>query len=596
MAEGRGMKKAFFLMLLAVLMLWGCGAKDAAVDTRIQVTLMAGDGYAAEKSGVWVEPGDDAVFTLAMEDGRALDTVDYDGLYDHRIVDGKVLLTLKNVQFPARVHVQTTTRYGTLTYEPNGASGAAITKTYSLRYHSRPNTENGRDLFHRDGYTLVGWNTEADGSGIRVGLGSRVTVQSDLTLYAQWMPWSAAEDFQYTVTGFGSVTIERYLGNDETVVIPERIEGRPVTAVAPKAFAEKDLRHVVLPNTMKQVAPDAFLNTTLETVTLFDNIETISDDSFPGCGSLRTLYINAYEPPCGYEFRKESVYADKVDNLILAQGKRKLVFYAGCSVWYNLDGKAVDEAFDGAYEIINMGLNGVCVSSVQLQIMAPYLEQGDIFLHTLELSSYYQMLCNVRLSEQDEKLWCGLEYNYDLFSLVDLRTVSGAFDSFAQYLDKKTAQTSYGDHYTDGEGKEYLDTYGCIPFLRTETKEILSDQVYLNTDCLTPEGLTRLEQFYSEFQNSGVKVYVSYACVNLDEVPEGQRGNAAMVDTAVKEAFGSMEGVAVISDLPDFLYKRQDFYDTNYHLLTEKAVQNTALWIRDLQKQMAADGLWEGAE
>ena len=50
--------------------------------------------------------------------------------------------------------------------------------------HFRLNTPIGTDLFARDGYTLIGWNTRPDGSGESVGLGSRIAWEDGLTLYA----------------------------------------------------------------------------------------------------------------------------------------------------------------------------------------------------------------------------------------------------------------------------------------------------------------------------------------------------------------------------------------------------------------------------
>ena len=590
------MKRRFLLLFLALaLLLAGCG-QAAPVDTRIQVSLMAGEGYTVENNGQWVVPGEDAVFTLTMTRGCSLSAVDYDGQYDHVLEDGKIILTLKDVQYPARIRVFTTTRYCNVTYEPNGGWGETTTKTYSMSTHPRPNTETGQKLFQRHGYTLVSWNTQPDGSGTRIGLGSRFTAGPEQTLYAQWAQWSPADDFKYTLTQFGNITINAYLGNDETVVIPEEIDGHDVTAIAAGAFQDSTLRHVVLPVNMDRVAPDAFKNSALETVIMFDNIQVISDSSFLGCDGLKTLYINAVEAPYGTEFRKESVYADKVDKLILAQGRQKMVFYAGCSVWYNLNGADAHKAFGDDYVILNLGLNGTINSAVQMQILAPYLEEGDILVHTLELTSQYQMMNSVQMGDNDDKLWCGLEYNYDLFSLVDLRTVKGEFDSLIKYLEKKGAQSSYQDIYTDDDGNQYMDEYGCVPFLRDSTKKSLADRVHLDPNCITPEGLTRLKNYYDWYNSKGVTVYVSYACVNMDEVPEEERGNVELMDTMVRNSVEAMGSAVLISSLEDFLFVHDDFYDTNYHLRTIQTRENTAIWIRDLQAQMAADGLWEGAE
>ena len=589
------MKKRIIPMLLVlVLLLSGC-SQAIPVDTRIQISLMDAAGYTVEENGLWVKPGDNAVFTLTMTEGCSLDSVDYQGEYDHRVEDGKIILTLKKVRYPDRVRVLTTTRYCSVTYDPNGGQGDPVTKNYSLSVHLRPNTETGQDLFRRSGYTLVSWNTKPDGSGTRIGLGSRFTAEPKQTLYAQWAEWTPDADFRYTVTQFGTVTIDAYLGSDETVVIPNRIENHPVTTVAAGAFKNSALRHVILPVNMDQVAPDAFKDSALETVTMFDNILTVSDTSFDGCENLKTLYLNAIELPYGYSFRKESMYADKVDQLILAQGQKKMVFYAGCSVWYNLNGADADEAFGSDYAILNMGLNGTVNSAVQLQILGSYLEEGDVLLHTLELTSEYQLLSTVQMGVGDDKLWCGLENNYDLFSLVDLRTVQGEFDSLVQYLEKKTGTTTYQNQYTDDNGNGYLDAYGGVPFQRTVAQAALSDKVRLDPGLITQVGMERLGRYYDWYENKGVTVYVSYACVNMDAVPEQERGNVEVMDALVRNSVAAMGSGKVISKLADFLVTNADCYDTNYHLLSKQAVEQTALWLRDLRMQMAADGLWEVA-
>lgn len=586
------MKKMILSIVILCLLLTGCGA-TMEVDTRVQVSLMLGEGFSVEQNGLWVEPGADAVFRLRINEGCTLAAADYEGPYSAQLKDGVLELTLKKITCPTRVEIALTKEFSTITYEPNGGPGEPVVKTYDRTEHLRPNTENGQAMFSRDGYALVCWNTEPDGSGIRVGLGSRVTVDQALTLYAQWAPWTEEAAFTYSVDQYGKVTIKGYTGNHETIVIPERIAGYPVTAINMQAFADCQAKHLVLPDTLDRIMANAFQGAALETVVLYDNIRLISDDAFAGCENLRTLYINAVEAPWGYDFRKESVYADKVDILILAQGQQKMVFYGGCSTWYNLDGVMADRAFGTKYTVINMGLNGTINSEVQMQIMGAYLETGDVLVHTLELTSQRQLLMDRTMNDGDDKLWCGLEYNYDLFALVDLRNVDGALNSFKSYLDKKKTETSYQDFYRDQDGQRYLDAFGCIPFQRTETKSQLTDMVRLDLSYVNQEAMALLDSYYSGWKDQGVTVYATYACVNMDAVPEDQRQNVRQMDELVRESFARMKGAALISTLSDFLYENTDCFDTNYHLLSEQVQANTAIWIRDLQERIVADGLWE---
>ena len=108
--------------------------------------------------------------------------------------------------------------------------------------------------------------------------------------------------------------------------------------------------------------------------------------------------------------------------------------------------------------------------------------------------------------------------------------------------------------------------------------------------------MNTLESYYDAYRDAGVTVYVSYACVNMDEVPEEQRGNVEIMDSVVRDAVGAMDSAVLISGLSDYLFEYNDFYDTNYHLISEKATENTQSWIRDLKRQMVSDGIWNETE
>lgn len=66
-----------------------------------------------------------------------------------------------------------------------------------------------------------------------------------------------ASDFAYTADG-GEVTITEYIGESEHVLIPDTIDGLPVTALADKAFYEKHVTTVVVPDSVTQIGDMCF--------------------------------------------------------------------------------------------------------------------------------------------------------------------------------------------------------------------------------------------------------------------------------------------------------------------------------------------------
>lgn len=576
------MKKFILICLSAFFALLLCACGKTPAEERVLVSVVETDGLTVDDNGKWVEPGKNAGFILHIPEGLTLTGTDYGGECSVEQNGSLAKLLLKDVRRPARVTLKLTSYSRSIAYQPNGGDGTPVTVSYDVSVHSRPNTSTGTEFFRREGYTLTAWNTERDGSGERIGLGSRVTVpQEGLTLYAQWAKWTDEADFLYE--GEDTVTITGYTGQVTELVIPETIEGKPVTAIASGAFTGAEVQAVVLPKSLVRIDDGAFSGCTLASLVVFDNIETIGDACFARCENLQTLYINAIEAPYGYLYRRESVYADKVDLLILAQGQPKLVFYGGCSMWYNLNGAEAERRFGERYRVINMGLNGTVSSLVQMEILENYLEEGDILLHTPELCSIQQLLTYRNMSSSDDKLWCGLEYNYDLFSLVDLRGMGGVFDSLHGYLDLKAKESGYDQQYVDSHGQLYMDATGSIPFERSVQASELIDEVLLDPNYLRADRLSLLRSFYERFAEKGVRVYVSYAGVNMDAVPEDQRDQVGGVDELLRAFIAETEGAVLISRLEDYLFANDDFYDTNYHMLTEAADRNTALWLRDLE-------------
>lgn len=575
--------KKWIPALLAVSLLSGCAPTAEPQAQTVLVSLAEGDRFTVSNNGQRVNVGEDVTFELIAQSGYALTELDYSG--DYRLwQDGeRILLTLEEVRYPTQAHVTLSNQYFQITYDPNDGIGEPVTVRQEKGVHLRPNVSNGAELLPREGYTLIGWSTAPDGSGTTVGLGSRVTVPEDgITLYAQWRAWSGEEAFLWEERD-GEAVITGYRGEEEVLTVPETLGGCPVTGLAADSFAECTARTVILPRTLRTVENGAFRDSELETLYFFDNIDSIEDAALEGCERFTTLHINAAEPPNGFAARKESCYADKVDLLMLAQGEKKLIFYGGCSMWYNLDIKQVLDAYGEEFSVIDMALNGTVNSQLQLEIMAQYMETGDVLFHTPELSSPFQMMATVNMGRKDTPLWCGLEYNYDLLAMVDMKNVTGVLDSFSWYLTRKKSETDYEGYYTDSKGRSYFGPYGEVPFARYEQIDgELSDEVSLDVRYLTAEGMERLGDWYAKFKEMGVTVYLSYASLNRSALTEEEWESADEVERVWREAVSEMEGVTLISSMKDYVYWQTDFYDTNYHLLTGQVSRNTRHWLADL--------------
>ena len=505
-------------------------------------------------------------------------------------------LELRDVRYPLRLEITLLYAGGeaaqaqrferTITYDPGMEGAAPYTLTCSILEHPRPNTDRGLHLI-RPGFTLTGWRTP---SGETVSPGSRVDVPLEgLSLKAVWQPWAPEEDFTWEAEEDGAVILT-HTGHTDPLVVPGMLGGLPVRRIAAGAFRDAEAETVILPRGLETIDDLAFAGARMRELTLSDDLRSFSDRSFADCKNLTTLHILAATDPYGYAYRRESCYADKIDLLLDPSDSRlRLVFYGGCNVWYNLIGSEARHRYPD-FRIVNLGLNGTVNGYVQMSVLKSLMKPGDILFHAPEISSTRQLLLTRDMYEGDDKLWSGLEYNYDLFSLVDLRGISGVFDSLAGYLSRKQPGGTYDSVYLDAGGNRFMDDTGSVPLLRTQGRTRLEDHVDLDLTQLE-NGLPDLARMYEGFREHGIRVYVSWACVNIDAVPSEHRDNVAAMDETMHGLISRMSGPVLISHLQDYLFHTADFFDTQYHLLTQAAYRNTESWLRDLDKQLLRDGL-----
>lgn len=95
-----------------------------------------------------------------------------------------------------------------------------------------------------------------------------------------------ASDFAYTADG-GEVTITDYIGTSEHVLIPSEIGGFPVTMLADKAFYEKHVTTVVVPDSVTEIGEACFSGDNyLVSLTLPDGLAELPPIALESCYSL----------------------------------------------------------------------------------------------------------------------------------------------------------------------------------------------------------------------------------------------------------------------------------------------------------------------
>ena len=100
---------------------------------------------------------------------------------------------------------------------------------------------------------------------------------------------SPVSDFEIIKNGPDAAAIKSYFGTDKTVVIPEMIDGKPVTAIYFFAFMNnQNIEKVVIPSTVTCIWENAFTNcSSLRELVFGDGITEIMPVAFRDCTSLK---------------------------------------------------------------------------------------------------------------------------------------------------------------------------------------------------------------------------------------------------------------------------------------------------------------------
>jgi len=106
-------------------------------------------------------------------------------------------------------------------------------------------------------------------------------------------PESPESDFK-CMEGKEGLVLLNYLGSDEVVVLPETIDGKPITSISKYTFANTDaIKAVRLSDSVTELEFGAFGGCTgLELFASGSGLEIIGDSAFLNCRSLKEVRLN----------------------------------------------------------------------------------------------------------------------------------------------------------------------------------------------------------------------------------------------------------------------------------------------------------------
>ena len=475
----------------------------------------------------------------------------------------------------------------TVFYHANGGTTAEgnvyLRNDSPLDFYFFPHALANQGQLRREGYVLYAYNTEPDGSGTEYNFGANLPVPVGETeiLYAQW----AAVDpsvFEYQVID-GKVNIMKCTSTEEWVVIPETIDGLPVTNIRAGAFSNlKNMTTLVSNANVEVFAPNAVRGCpNFTTLYLCDNIKSISDRFYVDCPEFQNLRLSAVRNPTKMKNRGGTFHI-KFQRLMQAkdEGKDVCVVLSGSSSEYGFHSPTFEELMDYAYFPVNHGTSVQLPSLFFLEVFSHFLDEGDIVIQAPE-SDARQVGGNALISN----FWSCYEGVPEVFNYVDIRNYTNVFSTLSDFnaVRDKEADTSYSDH------NELIDRYGdnCLYKVNPSPAYAAGSGRSFSSSLITETYAKRLNAAYDAVRATGAKVYISFAPVNLNSLSKTARTQDHQL--AYQKHFEERLDAPVISNFSDYILAGKYFYNSDYHPSTEGAILRTKKLVADLKAQLAKE-------
>ena len=476
-------------------------------------------------------------------------------------------------------------------------------QTFSNKNFYMPNTIHQNGTFMRDGYVLMRYTTNPNGTGDYTTLGGKIEVNKN-GFIELWLKWGKVTDSGFTYElytmedGTEAACVKSYTGVDGDVVIPEKVSIKtddwhaayyPVKKIAAGAFDGVGMYTLVIPSTIHTIEDGAFVGCkSLHSLTVHDNLWQVSDKAFSDCPKLATYFLNAARNPV-FAGSTEGLFCMKYEKIRQAatEGRKKIMVMSGSSSLYGFSAEQMEEAFEGEYAVINYGTNAGALGTLYLDAFIRFFGEGDIIIHAPEMNNA-NYLGGGSITYLTYR---GTEEMYEVFSFVDMRKYVGFFDGLCVFNQEKRVNSkgvSYEKYGGAINKMTDLTTNKDAPEFVVENPR--SSNPY-NKNSVNAKNIANINAINERYNQRGTTMYYSFAPIDMDLLNE-----TALFKDAQDSYVAKLREVLdyeVISHPSNYYYEHKYFYNSTYHPgITGRAMRTEAL-IADLKAQLVKEGRWE---
>lgn len=354
---------------------------------------------------------------------------------------GRPLSFTSTYTFPIKEDLVLVTNYFTsdllqIEYFSNGGKTIdgedSFVLDYTIPYQfTNPTTVLGTYYFNRDGYTLESYNTKADGSGKRIGLGSSVDISyaedNKIKLYAQWCKWTDIDKFSFEYNKEDDTySISSYNGNDNEVVLPNTYKDKKVTHLLRNSIKNKNLTSLVLNTNLTNIENNSIVDCpNLKSIVFFTTVSKMTSRFISNCPNFAEFKLNNTL----YAFSAAKRDADMIGQLqsIANASKPRLILYGPSTLRYN---QSVDP-FKAQYPdkfVYLCGLQAGTNYKLGLELLLNVVNSNDYVMPQLHEIS-------LALDTGGSDTFTYLKYNFDVLLGLNIQDyIKNVFDNLPYFV------------------------------------------------------------------------------------------------------------------------------------------------------------------
>lgn len=459
--------------------------------------------------------------------------------------------------------------------EINGSD--VYTQTFGLDFYTIPNALPDNGAFVREGYVLLGYSTDPNGKSNITLPGHKLESSAQTELYCVWQKAEPTSSFTYTEVRSGEIRLDSYSGSSDKLYVPRTINGRKVVEIGKNCFAGSGMSEVYLPATITNVKEGAFSGCDkLTKITLFDRVTEISK---AGIDTARLTSFNLGAASYPRYSTSDSSFGRKYERLIDCDMPR-VVVVSGSSKFFGLNSDYAEEMLGGKYRVVNYGTHAGMNILIFFDFISKQVTDGDIVIYAPE-----QYAKNTTGTSGNPELnaltFQGVESCYNILSYIDPRNYTKLFESLEEY-DRQRLSLKEQNYEQHGKNTDiYGDNCADKSKMNSPSYHKNANGTFRFCDNFFIESfIPNMNRAIETAQANGALVYFSHPPYNRNACDPKYLNDESY--DAYHAYLDRVLSAELISDVRNYIFGGEYFYNTDYHLNDAGTKIHTEQLIADL--------------